>query len=221
MSVSKPLALLTGATKFYNSRLIFKNSELTLHPEELTLIIGDNGVGKSTLLRILAGLTTLDKGKCQIDQNIIIGYLGHGTFVYPELTAGENLLFWGKVFKLKHDSSQIEYILEKVGLVDRKNDQAKFFSRGMTQRLNFARILLLKPQLLLLDEPFTGLDVKFRNKIMQEIMALKKEGSAIALVSHSRDEDLKIAEKVCEIVNKKFTVTPIATQLFTNTLAKE
>ena len=203
--MSTPVARLIDASRFHDSRLVLKKINFDLFPGEITIILGENGAGKSTLLRLLAGMLALDSGKRVVAEGTTIGFIGHGTFVYPDLTAAENLKFWARASGIANPD--IAAILEHLGLAGRENDKPRSFSRGMLQRLAHGSLLLANPLLILLDEPFTGLDESFKAVMKEDLDRMRANGAAIALVSHDR-EDRELGDKICRIANKKLTFEP-------------
>lgn len=199
------LLKLDNTAKFYGSRLVFKEASLELARGETILLAGPNGAGKTTLLKIMAGLVRPSAGKVtyglQDDEHI--GYLGHQTFIYPALSALENLMFWNKLYALGKSEADIGALLQRVELAQFSHERAGSFSRGMAQRLNLARILLISPALLLLDEPSTGLDTRSRGMLDKEIKAAGERGAGIVWISHSLDEDLPKADKVAILASSR------------------
>ncbi len=190
-------------TKFFGQRCILKNVSLSLMPSTVTVLMGANGAGKSTLLRIMAGLAKPTAGEVlwHIEEQHL-GYLGHSTFVYPALTARENLLFWANIYDLpkdERDTTAIDTVLRRVELFPFAEEKAGVFSRGMAQRLNLARLLLLKPKLWLLDEPSTGLDVHSSQLLRNEVLTAKKNGAAIVWISHDIATDGQMADSLLHI----------------------
>lgn len=192
------LLRLDKVAKFYGSRLVFKEASLELGRGETILLAGSNGAGKTTLLKIMAGLARPSAGTVTYNfkDDEQIGYLGHQTFIYPALTALENLMFWNKLHALGKSEGEALALLERVDLARFSRERAGTFSRGMAQRLNLARILLISPSLLLLDEPSTGLDTRSRAMLDKEIKAAAGRGAGIVWISHSLNEDLPKADKV-------------------------
>jgi ABC-type multidrug transport system ATPase subunit len=123
------------------------------------LVTGRNGSGKSTLLRLLAGLLAPTGGELAVEAcRRAIGYVGHEPLVYRELTALENLELYGRLYRVPERRERIGMLLERFGLWDARHERVSTHSRGMQQRLALCRALLHDPELLLLDEPFSGLD---------------------------------------------------------------
>lgn len=183
-------------TKFFGTKLVLKEINFQVDSGQAILILGANGSGKSTLLRLLTGMLAPSFGKIrwQIDQSKI-GYMGHEFFHYPWLTAIENLRFWAGIYHIQ-DQDRILNALERVGLRSLAYEQVFGFSRGMAQKLSLARVLLLEPDLYVLDEPSSGLDLTSQNILHGEIKAMKKQGKAVLMVSHSPDKDQYLADRI-------------------------
>ncbi len=194
------------AAKLYGQKLIFKGVTFSLQQGEVMLVAGPNGAGKSTLLRIAAGLERPSAGSmtCSAEDGGT-GYIGHATFIYPQLSALENLAFWSRYSGIRSSTKTLTQALERMNLGHVAHERAGRFSRGMAQRLSLARVFILEPQLLLLDEPGTGLDVSSRGILAREIAASKKRGAAVLWVSHHLEQDLPLADKVLTIENNRMT----------------
>ena len=187
-----PKISLSRLGKFYGRKPVLR--DISREFSGITLITGANGAGKSTLLRIIAGLCRPDAGTVSLFGTV--GYLAHATFLYPGLTARENLAFWAGGHGL--GNVDLDGLLARVGLEKSAHERVRVFSRGMAQRLNLARILMLGPDILLLDEPATGLDVQSRTFLQEEIGRAAKAGACILMVSHEED-DAAIADHVLAI----------------------
>lgn len=198
------LLKLDKVAKFYGNRLIIKDVSCTVEPGTVTLLAGPNGAGKSTLLKIMAGLSEPTAGEVALTvENDNIGYVGHQTFIYPDLSALENLSFWSSLHGQKNNEETLLAALDRVELKRFAFERAGCFSRGMAQRLNLARVFLLQPSLILLDEPGTGLDVRSMGILHNEIAAAKERGAGLVWISHSVAADLVRADKVLAIRDKK------------------
>lgn len=215
------LLTLDKVTRFYGSRLIFKDVSLMVRPGTVTLLAGANGAGKSTLLKIMAGLIRPSAGaviRGERPQNPdaargknksspagvmpALGYLGHQTFLYPELSALENLRFWNSLHRRPFSEQTLTEALERVELGPFAGEKAKGFSRGMAQRLNLARVFLLQPDILLLDEPATGLDTRSTGILHREIAGAREAGAGIVWITHSLAGDLARADMVAVLEGK-------------------
>lgn len=154
--------------KLYGLRPVLRGVSLDVARGEFVAILGANGAGKTTLLRILATLARPNGGALAVGgvdalahpdrARAFIGLVSHQSLIYPELTARENLAFYGRMYGLGDLEVRIETALRRANLWPRRDDLARTFSRGMIQRLTIARAILHDPPLLLMDEPFTGLD---------------------------------------------------------------
>ena len=188
---------LDRVAKFYGDKPVLREVSLSLAAGQVLLVAGENGAGKSTLLKVMAGLSRPSAGTVRqgVDQ-ARVAYLGHATFLYPRLTALENLRFWARIYGVPGDEAALSAALERVGLAAAGHEEAGAFSRGMAQRLSLARVFLTAPQLIFLDEPGTGLDVRSRDVLRAEIRAARDRGAALVWVSHALAEDLACADLV-------------------------
>jgi heme exporter protein A len=145
--------------KRYGDKRILRGVTLDVGADDFLLVTGPNGSGKTTLLRLVAGLAAPSRGQLEVTVDRgRIGYLGHEPLVYRELTALENLDLYGRLYRVPERRERTGMLLERFGLWDARHARAASFSRGMLQRLALCRTLLHEPSLLLLDEPYSGLD---------------------------------------------------------------
>lgn len=187
---------LAHVSKRYATRTLFQDISATFTRASLTLLCGKNGSGKTTLLKIMAGLSQATSGSVSSPlENPTIAYVAHPTFLYPQLTALENLDFWNRCYGLNLSEDELFCALQEVGLADFAEDFPRSFSRGMCQKLNLLRALLQKPDLLLLDEPATGLDQDAQVWLRNTLKQLRDSGTCIVLVSHDRENDSVLASQ--------------------------
>jgi heme ABC exporter ATP-binding subunit CcmA len=158
---------LEGVAKYFGRFSALRELDLRVEPGDFVALFGRNGAGKTTLLRIAAGLSNPSRGRVTLDGPPAtsprqargrIGYLAHATVLYGDLTALENLRFHARLFDLPAGDAELTERIARVGLAGREHEPVRNYSRGMQQRLAILRAFLHDPELLLLDEPFTGLD---------------------------------------------------------------
>jgi len=204
MAAGAPVLSVKRAAKFFGNKLVFKEVTCAAGPGEIMLVAGPNGAGKSTLMRIMAGLSRPSAGEVALNlEPEEVAYLGHATFIYPGLTALENLAFWGSMYGLAPSRDDLAALLERVGLQRAAEEKAGSFSRGMAQRLNLARIYLVEPKLIFLDEPGTGLDPRSLARLREEIAGLRDRGVSVVWVSHHVAEDTALADTVLALGNRE------------------
>ena len=148
-----------GLGRSFGSKRVLRDLDLDVAERDLLLVTGPNGSGKSTLLALCAGLLAPTRGELEVKaERGRIGYLAHEPLVYRELTALENLDLYGRLYRVAERRERIGMLLERYGLWEARRERVATFSRGMQQRLALCRTLLHDPDLLLLDEPYAGLD---------------------------------------------------------------
>ena len=206
MMASGTLLDLRAVSHFFGSRLIFKGVSCVLEPASIMLVAGPNGAGKSTLLKIMAGLLPPRSGSVQRRvEDRAMAFMGHQTFVYPALSALGNLEVWNRVYGRGLDDAGLLRVLERVGLKGFALEAAGTFSRGMAQRLSLARVLLVEPQLLFLDEPSTGLDTASQALLHAELESARARGAGIVWISHDLERDLGRADTVLQLSGRSMT----------------
>ena len=193
-----------GLVKAFGDRKALGGVSFELPAGSFLSIFGPNGAGKTTLLRILSTLSRPSAGKLSVlgidalenpgDLRARIGLISHKPMVYGDLSASENLEFFARLYGTP-DKGRIRELLQLVELDHRRNDAARTFSRGMTQRLSIARALVNDPDLVLLDEPYSGLDPHAMH-IFDELIASVREDRTFVMVSHDLDKGLALASHV-------------------------
>ena len=159
-----------GLERRYGAKRVLRGLDLDVEPGGFVLVTGPNGSGKTTLLRVVAGLAAPTAGELEVTvERGELGFLGHEPLVYRELTALENLDLYGRLYRVPERRERIGMLLERFGLWDARNDRAGSYSRGMLQRLALCRTLLHEPTLLLLDEPYSGLDAEGAELLDREL----------------------------------------------------
>ena len=183
-----------AVSRHFGRRRALNGVSFSIAAGQVVALLGSNGSGKSTLLSIAATLLDASSGEVRYGDMLArdggpglrgrIGLLGHDLYIYPELTAAENLRFFADLYGLDRPAARVEAALQFAALTDRAHDVAGSFSRGMRQRLALERALLHEPRLLLLDEPFTGLDdvsaIALRDRLAQE----RARGAIVLVTTH-------------------------------------
>ena len=194
----------SDVTRNFGRRRALSRISFTCRSGEIVAVLGPNGAGKSTLLSVASTLLKPTSGEVRYGQSSAraagaslrrhLGLLAHDLFIYPELSAAENLLFFARLFALPHAGDVVRKALEHADLTDRRDDPVAGFSRGMRQRLAIERALLHSPRLVLLDEPFTGLDDVAAVALRARLAALRSAGCIVLLTTH----DLELIDGVID-----------------------
>jgi heme exporter protein A len=204
-----PLLEATALVRRFGGVRALGGVSLAVAPGELVLLLGPNGAGKTTLLRTIAGLARPSGGRVTVAGRDVhrepaaraaLGFLSHHALLYDDLTPRENLRFAATLHGLDDAERRIERALAAAALVPRADRPVRGFSRGMLQRLALARALLPDPPLLLLDEPFTGLDLPSAEVLRHRLAAERAAGRALVCVTHGPEELWAIATRVIVLV---------------------
>jgi len=193
--------------KLYGLLPVLRRLDLTVDRGEFVALLGANGSGKSTLLRLLCGLTKPTSGQLAVggwqlpDEAAAIraqiGLVGHRPLVYETLTARENLIFFARLYHIPpaEQKDRIDQLLKRVGLYKRQDSLVRTFSRGMLQRISLARALLHQPDVLLLDEPYTGLDHDAAAMLDEIVYEAQAEGRTILMTTHDLQRASRLANR--------------------------
>lgn len=194
-----------GLTKQYGYNSVLRGVNLHIAAGEFVTLLGANGAGKSTLLRIVATLLKPTDGVVQVggwqlphfaeQVRAHIGWVSHNSLLYGDLTAVENLLFFAKLYRLDNAAERVNAALKLVGLAARQRDPVRTFSRGMVQRLTLARATLHQPDVLLLDEPYTGLDQDAAHLLDSLLQQEKANGRTILMITHDLLHGLNLCDR--------------------------
>ncbi len=187
----------SNLSRHYGRRKALSRVSFACEAGDIVGLLGPNGAGKSTLLAILGTLLQASEGGVEYGSHspatggsglrARIGMLGHDLFLYPELTAHENLVFFGRLYGVANAPEPARLALDRAGLGDRADDAVGGFSRGMRQRVALERALLHQPRLLLLDEPFTGLDQASSAALVGRLRDQQARGVITILATHDLD----------------------------------
>ena len=202
-----------GLTRSYGSICALRGVDLDVEAGESVTIVGPNGAGKTTLLRILATLLNPSSGEVRINGEDLstgsynirarIGFASHRSLVYDNLTVEENLAFYGKLYRVPALVARTDSILRTVGLLSRRRSRAGTLSRGMQQRLSLARAIIHKPDLMLLDEPYAGLDQESAAMLEVLLDAVRGEARTVVMTTHNLERGLSRADRVVILTKGK------------------
>jgi len=197
---------LRGVTKRYGHLQALRGVDLELGAGELLSLFGPNGAGKTTLLRILSTLVPPTSGEVEIAgrplrENVQelrrrIGVISHVSYLYGQLTALENIRLYARLYGVPQVEERAREVIAEVGLESRQDDLVRHFSRGMQQRLSIARALVHDPQIVLLDEPYTGLDQHAAHVLSRILRKLRDGERTVLLVTHNLGRGLELADRV-------------------------
>ncbi|MCR5846456.1 MAG: heme ABC exporter ATP-binding protein CcmA [bacterium] len=196
-----PAISVRGVSKAFGARRALDSISFDVPEGAFLSIFGPNGAGKTTLLRALATLARPSSGKVLIAgidtkeepdrARAELGLISHAPMVYPDLTAEENLLFFAEMYGVAEPQTRVDELLDAVGLSHRRHDRVRTFSRGMTQRVAIARALVHDPSVVLLDEPYSGLDPHAVD-VFDDLLAELREGRTFVMVSHDLQKGLEM-----------------------------
>ena len=192
--------------KSYGPTGVLRGLDLEARPGEVLTLLGQNGAGKTTLLRILATLTRPDSGHVRVQgfdpvkQGEFVrqatGVVMHSAMLYGDLTVRENLLFFGRMFRLDRTASRARLVLERMELDERADVRVRHLSHGQQKRVALARALLHQPRMLLLDEPESGLDQRARRLLEDVIDEFRAPGRSVVMTTHELDRGIELADHV-------------------------
>jgi len=213
----------SNLTKRFDRRNVLRSINLELYSGERVVLLGSNGAGKTTLLRILATLSRPTSGVVRINGLALqqspqevrrhVGVVAHQPYLYDDLTAGENLHFFARMYDVPDELHRTAEVLELVGLGARTKDRVRTFSRGMQQRLAIARAILHRPQLLLLDEPDTGLDREGMHVLERILEHHVASGGTALMTTHDLRFGLTSGDRVLLLEFGRLTLDAPAREL--------
>ena len=188
--------------KRFGLKTVLRGLDFEVQPGEFVALLGPNGAGKTTFLRVLASLSRPSLGEVQVagyrlpheaaQVRARLGVVSHLPLLYGDLTAEENLRFYARMYNIEDAESRITEVLEMVGLENRRRDLVRTYSRGMQQRLAIGRAVLHDPDVMLFDEPYTGLDQDASSMLDDVLKTVAVEGRTVVMTSH----DLARAEEL-------------------------
>jgi len=195
-----------GLWKYFGHFAALRGLDLDVGQGRFLTIFGPNGAGKTTLIKVLSTQSGASEGSVVVggvdlargagDLRRRIGVISHNTYLYPNLTAFENLMFYGTMYQVPDQRDRAMNLLEEVGLVGRMDDRVSTYSRGMQQRLSIARALLHGPDIMFLDEPYTGLD-QHASRMLRDVLETLHTGErTIVLTTHNLEQGLEMCDEV-------------------------
>jgi heme exporter protein A len=200
-----------GLVKSFGSKVALEGVDLDVAEGEFLTLVGPNGAGKTTLIRVLATLTRPTTGSVRVagydlsnqgsEARRRIGLASHQTLLYGDLSAEENLRFYGRMYEVPDLEERITSLLQRVGLEHRRHDLVRTFSRGMQQRLSLARALLHDPAILLLDEPYTGLDQQATEVLREVLVSLVGRSRTVLMTTHNLERGLELCDRAAILAN--------------------
>jgi len=201
--MSEPALRASGLGKRFGRSVALDGIDLELPAGASLAVLGPNGAGKSTLLRLIAGLARPTSGSLTVagtpahrpEARARVGFIGHASLLYPYLTARENLVFAARLQQAPEIAVRVERWLEGSGLARVADLAVSHFSRGMSQRLAIARGLIHDPSLLLLDEPFAGLDPRAATRLAEQLASLHAAGRTLVLVTHDPKRAAELSDR--------------------------
>lgn len=200
-----------GLIKQYGLNPVLRGITFQVEQGEFVTLVGPNGAGKSTLMRIISTLLRPDAGDVEIGGWPLsthaykvrrhIGLVSHQSLLYQDMTAAENLTFFARLYGLDNGEERVQRALKLVGLRARQRDPVSSFSRGMTQRLTIARATLHEPEVLLLDEPYTGLDQDAVSLLDHLLLEEKRKGRTVLMITHDLTHSLTVSDRILFLSN--------------------
>lgn len=206
MGVSEIDIIADGLTKSFGNIQALSGIDLRVKRGEFLTVFGPNGAGKTTLIKLLSTLTKPTSGKLIVANydikkepdkvRSLIGVISHDPYLYGNLSALENIRFFASLYGISRAKEKAIDVIKQVGLESRMHDLVRTFSRGMQQRLAVARAIIHEPKILLLDEPYTGLD-QHGGRIFGDLLKwLKSHNRTIIMTTHDLPEGLEISDRV-------------------------
>jgi len=204
--MSEKILIAKDIKKSFGRLQVLNGVNLTIAQGDRYILFGSNGAGKTTLVKILSTILPVDSGEIMLFGNRIekrsrhvlkkIGFMSHEPFLYNELSAWENLTFYANLYSINEKNEKIKNLLNEVGLYHRSHDRIGSYSRGMKQRLSLARAILHDPDIIFLDEPYTGLDIRAQGILNDIIVRLNQQGKTFFFIIHDVDRGLEIAKRI-------------------------
>ncbi|MBI5788242.1 MAG: heme ABC exporter ATP-binding protein CcmA [Candidatus Schekmanbacteria bacterium] len=205
-NIRQPIIQVENLIKTFGHLTALRGISFTLNRGDFFVLFGPNGAGKTTLIRILSALLHPTSGRVLIDNCDMsecaeelrqkIGVISHHVYLYNNLTAHENIVFFARLYNVANPEKRADQVIGEVGLIARKNDLVRTFSRGMYQRLSIARAIVHDPQIVLLDEPYTGLDQHAAQMLKNLLVKLHQAQRTIVMITHNLQRGVEIGTRL-------------------------
>jgi heme exporter protein A len=208
-----PIVEVAELTRAFGSRRAIAGVTFSLAPGECLALFGPNGAGKTTLLRVLAGLLKPTSGSARLSGMQLpggqlarsrVGLISHHTMLYEALSPRENVAFAARLYGMRKASGAVEDSLRRMSMLERADAPIRSLSRGMQQRVSIARAMVHSPQLVLADEPYSGLDESGARALTALLRELRLAGTAIIIVTHNLQEGLSLATHAAVMQSGRF-----------------
>jgi heme exporter protein A len=222
MTSTLPAVDASGIRRSFGRRRAVDGVDLSLDPGDCLALFGPNGAGKTTLLRVIAGLLKPTAGTVHVSGREVrgdasareqVGLISHQSMLYGALTARENVEFAARLYGVADPRAAAMAALERIRIADRAEMRVQSLSRGMQQRVSIARSIVHEPSVVLLDEPYTGLDAAGGAALTDMLQVLRAAGAALVLVTHNVDEGLAIASHTAIMLAGKIVRRDICSEL--------
>ncbi len=225
-----PVVATDNLTRTFGSRRAVDGVSISVNPGQVLAIFGPNGAGKTTLLRILGGILKPSSGKATVGGVALpggpnvrrrTGIVSHHSLLYDALTARENVEFSAKLYGVADVRAKAERALESMQILERADTPVRALSRGMKQRVSIARAMVHDPDVILADEPFTGLDIIGSKALSSLLLSLRDRGAALVLVTHNLGEGLSLATNAAIMTSGRIIKSQTRSSIDTIAFANE
>lgn len=213
LSTGAPIVEVGELTRAFGSRMAVAGVTFSLAPGDCLAVFGPNGAGKTTLLRVLAGLLKPSSGSARLAGVALpggalarsrVGLISHHTMLYEALSARENVRFAARLYAIPDPGRRVDDALRRMSMLERADAPVRLLSRGMQQRVSIARAMVHSPQIVLADEPYSGLDESGARSLTALLRELRSAGAAVVIVTHNLVEGLSLATHAAVMQRGKF-----------------